>query len=349
MKKNPSNLFSIVDLRTVCIAQEEDFKNLGTTIDTEDDLFYTYIDRGSKILGIAHLDSVQTASFCSMVGNPGNQRIYSPALDDRLGVYILLYLLPAMGINVDVLLTTGEEVGKSTAKNFKPNKQYNWMFSFDRKADDVVTYQYSDTDLNHHLIKHGFKTGQGSFSDISYAEHLGIKGFNIGAGYHDYHSQWAYCEYNQLIAQVIRFSRFFWELRATKMPHKKSKILSLGRRGRATYESDRSYGYLFPDEDSFRRADDRFDKIKIVGAKFAPYEMWSPSDNAWKIMQYDDVTRKSILIGYRIGAVISSVSQFEIKHEPIFRCRTCQQVTSDSEAETTGGCPEYCARYLYAD
>ena len=34
---------------------------------------------------------------------------FAPQLDDRLGVYCLLGLLPKMGIQLDILLTTGEE------------------------------------------------------------------------------------------------------------------------------------------------------------------------------------------------------------------------------------------------
>ena len=46
--------------------------------------------------------------------------VHSGALDDRLGAYIILDLLPKLGINVDVLLTVGEEQGRSTANFFAP-------------------------------------------------------------------------------------------------------------------------------------------------------------------------------------------------------------------------------------
>ncbi len=59
-----------------------------------------------------------------------------------------------MGINVDVLLTTGEEMGQSSAAYFDPGeKKYNWMFQFDRGGTDVVTYDYGDKSL--------YKTAQG--------------------------------------------------------------------------------------------------------------------------------------------------------------------------------------------
>ncbi|MCP6726064.1 hypothetical protein NL526_28810, partial [Klebsiella pneumoniae] len=69
----------------------------------------------------------------------------SIAHDDRLGLYYIMEILPSLGINVDVLLTTDEEIGQSSASEFKKaeGKQYNWMFMFDRHGyGNVVMYQY---------------------------------------------------------------------------------------------------------------------------------------------------------------------------------------------------------------
>ena len=45
--------------------------------------------------------------------------VFAPQLDDRLGVWCLLNALPTMGVNLDVLLTTGEEICKSRRAIFK--------------------------------------------------------------------------------------------------------------------------------------------------------------------------------------------------------------------------------------
>jgi len=40
-----------------------------------------------------------------------------------------------MGLPVDLLLTTGEERGESSAAVFRTRKTYKWIFSFDRLGD----------------------------------------------------------------------------------------------------------------------------------------------------------------------------------------------------------------------
>jgi len=152
---------------------------------------------------------------------PLGEVIYSPTLDDRLGVYIILELLPKLGVTCDWLLTNYEESGNSTASQFSAYKQYNWMFSFDRKGYDVVTYQYQDRKLKKLLNKHGFIVASGSYSDISSLEHLGCKGMNFGCGYHEYHSPNAYAVMSQLIYQVTLFVRFYNSIKNTQLRHVK--------------------------------------------------------------------------------------------------------------------------------
>lgn len=181
-------------------------------------------DNGSSVLAVAHLDSVQTTNWCEILAIPDCPLLFSPRLDDRLGVYVLLYLLPALGIKVDVLLTNGEESGNSSAELFKTKKDYNWMFMFDRKGDDVVMYQYMDDKYKALLAEYGWKeVAYGAFSDIGKLEHLGIKGFNFGVGYHDYHAMMAYCKMSQLFSQVAKFCNFYADVKDIKMPHKSRK------------------------------------------------------------------------------------------------------------------------------
>jgi hypothetical protein len=83
-----------------------------------------YTDNGSNILGVAHLDYVpQTTHFGSVRIVPGHYSIvYSGQLDDRLGVYTLLDLLPQCGLDFDILLTTDEERCMSTAQDFRTSR-----------------------------------------------------------------------------------------------------------------------------------------------------------------------------------------------------------------------------------
>lgn len=181
------------ELRRVCELPEEEFAatyGLGTyRVEQIGADFYAYRDNGSDVLAVAHLDTVarRTDRGCRFVDTEAGTVVFSRALDDRLGAYIILDLLPKLGINCDVLLTVGEESGQSTARFFDPPKQYNWMIEFDRGGTDVVLYQYDDKDTANLVRDSGARVGEGIFSDISVLDHLECKGMNWGVGYQDYH------------------------------------------------------------------------------------------------------------------------------------------------------------------
>lgn len=165
---------------------------------------HAHLDNGSDILAVAHLDTVQQCDHFQEVKLTGETLIYNAKLDDRLGVYTILDLLPKLGINVDVLLTENEETGQSTARDFKPEKQYNWIIEFDRMGTGAVLYQFNWDDT----VKEYFKVHIGAFSDISDLGHLGCQAMNIGVGYHDCHSQRAYFVLEEYLEQIEAFARF---------------------------------------------------------------------------------------------------------------------------------------------
>src|SRR5687767_14937641 len=131
------NMLVTQNLRDLLIKRCNDpieaFASLGESYTTKDGPL-TYIDRGGSVLAVAHLDWVMRRK--PMLSKQGI--IQCPQLDDRLGVWVILDVLPAIGVQVDVLLTDSEEVGASTAGYFIPKKDYNWVFSFDRAGMDVV-------------------------------------------------------------------------------------------------------------------------------------------------------------------------------------------------------------------
>lgn len=174
---------------------------------------WRHIDRGGTILGVAHCDSVTCGTNAY---RKEGELVYSTSLDDRLGVHILLDILPSMGIVCDVLLTDDEESGNSSAQYAELGKQYNWIFQFDRRGTDCVTYEYDS--MIPHAKKH-FQHGQGSFSDICWLEHLGIGGMNIGTGYYNEHTLKSYANLAETMAQVERFRAFYKEYRDIKIPH----------------------------------------------------------------------------------------------------------------------------------
>jgi len=157
-----------------------------------------YQDNGADILAVGHIDTVDNhRSTQTEAGEEAHKktmdlaRYYQtgPQLDDRLGVWALLSVLPDF-MNYDVLLTDNEEIGQSTAAHFEPpnGKVYNWIFELDRRGDGCVLYQYGSKKWNRELSKAGFRIDRGSFSDIGYLDHLGVQAANIGIGYDHEHT-----------------------------------------------------------------------------------------------------------------------------------------------------------------
>lgn len=178
-------------------------------------LNYAYKDNNSNVLAVAHLDTVIQSNEVKSITMNGNKITFTPMLDDRLGVYTIMDFLPSLGINMDILLTDGEESGRSTASWFEENKTYNWIVEFDRKGDDVVTYQYNWDKT----LKGYFKLGYGSYSDIADLDFLGCKALNVGIGYHNEHTSMCYMVDNEYLSQMVRFIKFYREQANTHHPY----------------------------------------------------------------------------------------------------------------------------------
>lgn len=184
--------------------------------------YYHFRDNGGRVLAVAHLDTVvrgnrRTPRFRATENGP---LITSGALDDRLGAYVILRMLPKLSITCDWLLTVGEESGQSTAEFFKPEKDYDWLIEFDRAGTDVVMYQYEDRASREAVQASGAVVGNGSYSDIAYLEHLGVKAFNWGVGYRgDYHSERGYAYLNDTFAMIAKYLRFSEQNAGVAMLH----------------------------------------------------------------------------------------------------------------------------------
>jgi hypothetical protein len=220
-----------------------DFKALGDVKETADGPVI-HIDNGGSVLGVAHLDWVL---FRKPSLSKDKHRVYCPQLDDRLGVWVILDLLPALyGIKYDVLLTDSEEVGRSTAKDFTaPPKDYNWIFQFDRRGTDTVLYRYDSPENRKRLEACGLTTGSGTFSDICYLNHLGVSGWNIGTGYHNEHSQTCHAKLQDTRSNAHKFHDFFLAHQAEKIiapPYKEYPSYYSGGYTTRSYSSARDWG-----------------------------------------------------------------------------------------------------------
>ena len=199
-------------LRDLCTATtEEVFAHYGNALPARGGQL-SYTDHGSAILGVCHVDTVvHKPAYRQKKG-----KAFSTALDDRLGIYILTELLPQEGILLDWLLTDNEECCASTARDFAPPREYNWLIEFDRAGSDVVMYQYDAPMFDELLRPYGLALGSGSYSDIADLDALGVSGFNWGIGYHQQHTSACYVDLAEMRRQVDRFAAFYHEHAATR-------------------------------------------------------------------------------------------------------------------------------------
>ena len=161
------------------------------------------------MLLVAHCDFVPLPETFRRAGDT----IESTRLDDRLGVYTVLDLLPSLGVKADVLLSDGEESMRSTAGDFEPSKEYNWIAEFDRRGDGVVLYQYDFPGIETY-----FRVDQGTYSDIADMGHLGVQACNVGIGYYGEHWHDCWMHIPTYLTQINAFVRMWHALHATKLP-----------------------------------------------------------------------------------------------------------------------------------
>ncbi len=218
-----------------CLAPIRSFGECADRVDTTLGPYF-YQDNGADVLAVAHLDTVQNnRHFGSVKGDSG--RIYNCQLDDRLGAWLILDLFPSMGLNMDVLLTTGEEHGQSTAQAFTTDKSYNWIAEFDRSGTDVVTY---DLDSQIWLDCIGEKTpiGWGSYSDIAELEHLACCAANWGVGYYRNHDRESHFIVSELSDTVDKFEKFYHDYFDQQFP-----IEHIKKSSWLDYVDDEEYAY----------------------------------------------------------------------------------------------------------
>lgn len=225
-------------LRLRCAASIESFAEYGSVTKTNDGIF-VFQNNDSSVLAVAHLDTVRTVENSKIFRVDGD-KVYAPQLDDRLGVHLLLDILPNY-MKYDLLLTEGEEQGRSTSKFFKSEKKYNWMFEIDRAGLQTVMYQFETAEYRKLLISYGLEIGIGSFTDICWLDDLGVFGFNLACAYYANHTLSSYVDTVQLDSQIEKLLRFYEDNKDTLLSHDKT---ARGRYGNL-YENDynRSYTY----------------------------------------------------------------------------------------------------------
>lgn len=221
------NAFNRRQLARRCNSSKETlFREMSDVVGDVGDQ-YGFTDNGSRVLAVAHIDHVQKDRGWGTVRLGESELIFSPRLDDRLGVYTILDLLPKLGVKTDILLTDNEETGNSTAKLFSTKKRYNWMVEFDRKGTGAVTYSFdTDGEWDKRLRPYFGNISRGTVSDISYLDDMGCKAFNVGVGYHDEHALKAYMVVEEYIVQIAKFLTFYHDNKRVRYQHEKKVVNS---------------------------------------------------------------------------------------------------------------------------
>lgn len=250
---------------------------------------------GKRVLAVAHRDTVVTTPH----ENPqyvtyweGNEQsdslndvLVSSCFDDRVGVFTLLYMLPKLGIECDILLTTDEERGDSSAQYFSMDaakeltgytgegSPYSHIIEFDRRGEDVVAYDYEDKSdswkaLEKEMHEAGMIVGTGSFTDIGMLTHLLAKAINIGTGVREEHAPKSYLDVRQYLSNLCRYKKLYDAIvkGSLSFPHedkgRKARFHSYsGGQGWDGYDSHKSYDKAYwkerDDKEGAKRAKER--------------------------------------------------------------------------------------------
>lgn len=258
-KTDTSWCLDIDTLRQYCTADEDWFHTLpGAQVIPANPDWYIFFDHGSDILFVGHLDIAGRDSdrkpFAYYEGKDGQHYVFNRNLDDRLGVYMGHYVLPTQfGIQCDVLLTTNEESGGSTAQDFmndwlrKPEgerKHYKWVIEFDRRGKEPVLYQYK-TQPWHDAIAEFTTIAVGTLSDISYMDQLGCCCVNWNTGYYDEHTARHFAVLEDTMDALENFAAFHAKYKDTHFPYTYQRVVQINAWDRwGDYREADDYAYV---------------------------------------------------------------------------------------------------------
>ena len=171
----------------------------------------------APVMLVAHLDTVHEQSVRDICLSADGNIIMSPqgiGGDDRCGCFALVKVFQSAQVKPWLLFTCEEEVGGIGAKYFclahkqkqlpKNLDTLKLIIEIDRRGfNDAVFYQCANLDFEKYITDKGFKTAQGSFSDISLiAPELGIAAVNLSSGYYSPHTLHEYIIRSELESTI---------------------------------------------------------------------------------------------------------------------------------------------------
>ncbi len=173
----------------------------------------------APIMLVAHLDTVHKQPVRDICTSADGNILMSPqgiGGDDRCGVYALVNAYEQSAIKPNLLFTCNEEVGGIGAKSFaylhslgklpKFLDKVKFIVEVDRKgSNDAVYYDCCNNDFEAYITDKGYKTAQGTFTDISIiAPQLGIAAVNLSSGYYNAHQLCEFINRNELDATLAK-------------------------------------------------------------------------------------------------------------------------------------------------
>jgi len=210
IRTSKKNLFDFLEIELAQV-----YKNIDTNGKIKNFLF---CEGEEPVMVVAHLDTVFEDFLKPSSTNSTNdfyqttielKKIYhdqvqgvmwSPdglGADDRVGVFMILSLVRA-GARPSILFTTDEESGSASGYDFAlqykhkfQNYGIKYLMELDRSGvNDCVFYKCDNPDFTKYIEGYGFKTGTGSFTDISViCPIIKTAGVNLSVGYWNEHSK----------------------------------------------------------------------------------------------------------------------------------------------------------------
>lgn len=147
---------------------------------------------------VAHLDTVFDQVPSQIFYDEKQSVMWSPqglGADDRAGVFAITEIL-RKGYRPNVIFTTEEESGcvgaqKLVKQNPKSLVDTKYIVQLDRRGSiDCVFYDFVDENFENYIESFGFKTANGTFTDISViAPRWNVAAVNLSVGYFGEHSK----------------------------------------------------------------------------------------------------------------------------------------------------------------
>lgn len=206
--------------KQICVLDEDDLNLfLGNflrnaygedkVIQTDD---YILAEGDIPIVLCAHMDTVGLMPPQTIFYDEQESVLWSPDLlgaDDRAGVFAIAWII-IQGYHPMVIFTAREEIGGEGAKALvrdypkEPFGKIKFIIQLDRRGSRDAVYYFCDNEkFNKAISYYGFKTAQGTFSDISViAPAWGCAAVNLSVGYYNEHFVNEFIRMNELFSTI---------------------------------------------------------------------------------------------------------------------------------------------------